>query len=133
MNLRERIGEGHPLFKGGMTHDSNGYVMFSSKAHGANRGRREHRVVMEQIIGRPLSADEIVHHINGNKADNRPENLSIESRATHNREHGSGRLMVCAGCGKEKWYSPANVAKLSATYACRPCKFGFDWDNRSKK
>lgn len=47
----------------------------------------EHRYIMEQHLGRKLTKNEVVHHINGNKQDNRLENLELMSRSEHSRKH----------------------------------------------
>lgn len=58
-------------------------------------GKHEHRVVVEKILGRPLKPWEIVHHKDGDKTNNDPENLEVMTRSEHIREHlrrGGGRL-----------------------------------------
>jgi len=46
-----------------------------------------HRIVMEEYLGRPLTSDEVVHHINENTFDNRIENLALMSASEHNKLH----------------------------------------------
>lgn len=53
-------------------------------------GRHQHRVVAEKTLGRALALGEIVHHIDGNKKNNAPENLMVMTQRQHMIEHGLG-------------------------------------------
>lgn len=66
-----RAGKHHPQWKHGL--NGQGYMTIRVE----NRTILEHRHVMEKIIGRHLKRFEIVHHKNGIRTDNRPENLEL--------------------------------------------------------
>ena len=83
-------GTRSPTWKGGHR-ITNGYVELMRPGHpnATHKGYvREHRLVMEAHLGRHLTPEEVVHHIDGDKANNAVENLQlVESKAAHIRLH----------------------------------------------
>lgn len=90
---------------------TNGYItMFLPEHHLAMKNGYvyEHRLVAEKKLGRRLSPEEQVHHIDGDKQNNHPDNLEIVSDAEHHvrhRKHANRRMpgednpIVSCGCG----------------------------------
>lgn len=85
--MKGRFGELNPHFKRGWYVNQLGYVVMLNPDSNDPKYILEHRHVMSRHIGRPLRDDEVVHHINRNKADNRIENLEIRENADHSSEH----------------------------------------------
>ena len=95
------VGDKSPSWKGGKySTKRDGYVYVYNPEHpNAKRNGKggggyvlEHRLVMEKILGRYLLPDEDINHINGDKKDNRPENLVVVRHYAHYQE------MKCPKC-----------------------------------
>jgi hypothetical protein len=77
-----RTGTNSPGWRGGKITSSTGYILVQQPSHPAAQSTGyvpEHRLVMEVKIGRYLLPEETVHHVNGFRRDNRPENLELWS------------------------------------------------------
>ena len=85
---REKGGVGHKKKR------SDGYTSIYFPDHPQSSGDgyiMEHVLVMEAVIGRHLTEDECVHHINGKKDDNRAENLKLMTKSEHMSYHSKKR------------------------------------------
>lgn len=95
------LGKRPPNYKGPRLIDS-GYVYI--EVPDRPKKVREHRYLMEQMIGRPLGDNEHVHHIDGDSLNNDPENLQLitasEHASLHHRVESWSRLYdSCQVCG----------------------------------
>lgn len=94
-------------WKGGVIVDKDGYRLVKIPSH-PNADRhgyvREHRLVMESMIERYLTLDEVVHHIDGNKQNNSPDNLHMFAR---NSEHLAETL-----AGKVPLWTPDGYRRI---------------------
>lgn len=86
----DKNGKNNPKWRGGRVYTHEGYVQIFSPEH-PNKNNYgyvlEHRLVIEENIGRFLNKEEQVHHINGIKDDNKIENLILFKNASEHQLH----------------------------------------------
>lgn len=91
----ESRGKNSVSWKGGRFVDVHGYVMVhidkmkSETSSGWEHYRKEHVLIIEKDIGRPLDRGEVVHHINGERQDNERSNLWLTDNKGHRDAHQS--------------------------------------------
>jgi hypothetical protein len=94
--LKNNHGDNHNSWKDG-TYLKDGYRYIWKPEHpkANNIGYvREHRLVMEEKLGRLLKINEIVHHMNHDRSDNNPDNLMLmNSHSQHKRYHDGERAI----------------------------------------
>ena len=89
--LRALVGPKSAIWKAGLT-ISQGYLCFTkSPANGAHANMLLHRVIAEWKYGRSVRPGEHVHHVDGNKLNNSPENIQILSASEHTILHTEDR------------------------------------------
>lgn len=90
-------------WKGGRKTNSHGYIELYMPWHPMSDPQGyilEHRFVMAEYLGRPLSEDEIVHHKNEVRSDNPIENLELTTRPKHTSLHNKGVKKSAEHCRK---------------------------------
>jgi hypothetical protein len=94
------------------------------------RSRLLHRHLMEQHLGRALLSDEHVHHRNGNRFDNRLENLEVLSAAAHMHLHKQRypTEKACVWCGTE--FTPHPTKRKRAETCSKACGYALRWARR---
>lgn len=79
--VRRLYGSDHPNWKGGYINGA-GYHIVSRRG---KKALYAHRVIAEEMLGRPLKSNEVVHHKDGNRSNNSPDNLVIMMRQEHDK------------------------------------------------
>ena len=124
-NCRTVAGSSNGRWRGGRTRHKAGYLMLWAPSHprsGKGQYVFEHILVMERILGRYLLLAESVHHRNGVRDDNRPENLELKDVA-HSRP-ASGSAMPSRGRKKylldiQGFRTPPTMLRIALEHSWR--------------
>ena len=99
----------HWSYKGGCINKLGYRILWDKKG---KKPIKEHRYVLEKHLGRKLKFNEMVHHINNNRSDNRVENLEIVSYQSHKDRHKFNGTKICETCHKQFSKPPKSSIKL---------------------
>jgi uncharacterized Zn-finger protein len=113
------VGPMNPCWKGGSI-DKGGYKIIYVNG----KQIRQHRYIVEQYLKRPLTEKEIVHHIDGDPANNNIENLQVMTQAEHVLLHlkddSKRNIFTCPICGKnfEELWSRVKTKEPCCSMVC---------------
>src|SRR3990167_4339306 len=120
---------------------TNGYLIIYAPDHisADKKGRvYVHRYVMEKRLKRRLLFSEQVHHVDGNKQNNKLSNLQLIDNLSHRRHHHGWKLIdgawwkTCSECGKFKEVNDSNFYRRKTgskriVPCCKECNAHYCW------
>lgn len=109
--VRPQTGSNNPHWRGGRIRDKAGYILVLAPDHphaNACGYVREHRLILERVLGRYLLPTEVVDHFDGRHANNRPSNLRLFAS---NRDHLATTL-----AGRVPQWSEDGKARIRAAF-----------------
>lgn len=135
-----KLADKNPMWKGGIVTSSDYILLYKPEHKNSNSSGYvlEHILIMSKHLQRPINIGEIIHHINGNKKDNRIENLMLfKSNSEHISFHAKERReysinlikrtgeKMCNKCNKKLPiinFSKSNQTRDGYYWECKDCK-----------
>lgn len=131
-------GHLNPCWNGGRKVVSSGHIKIYCPEHpyaDVNRSVFEHRLVMEAHLGRYLEQHELIHHVDGNPANNELSNLEIVTRSEHGKKHGATEASITAfvtHCRNGHTRTPENTAtERNGSRRCLDCR-KVEWESTGR-
>lgn len=115
----------------GRHRDCAGYIRCCVKNHPFKNSKGqvfEHRLIIEQKINRYLARNEIVHHKNGIRDDNREENLELTNKKEHWDSVHHNRYYLTYNDILKSAIIRAKKSDTNGNFKCRTC---FQWKNKN--